>query len=514
MAAPAAQEEVVRFLSSAETYGAPGARGEKIERIETHASIVFLVGKRVLKLKKALDLRYLDYSTLEKRKAFVEAELALNRRTAPMLYRGAVAVTRETDGNLKLGGKGTPVEWLVDMARFEEAALLSRMAAAGTLTLELVEALARAVAGFHREADVKGAPFGGAEGMWRGLKSNARELRRFVGALGADEVESLIAQSQAAFEAQASLLDARRAQKFVRRCHGDLHLGNVCLIDGRPTLFDCIEFNDDFAILDILNDFAFLLMDVLHRATEASASRLLNVYAESTPLAEADALMAGLSVLPLLLSYRAAIRAHVTARAAEGDEKKQDEARFYVEDALLHLVPQKPKLFAVGGLSGTGKSTLARALAPHLGGRTGALVLRTDVTRKRLHGVEPTARLPESAYTKEANDTVYGALYRWAALALRAGQSVVLDGVFARADERAKAEGVAKAAGVPFTGLWLEADAEVLRARLAARKADASDADAAVLEMQLAYDLGTITWLTLDARKSIDALTAAVRSEL
>jgi len=510
MAAPAAQEEVVSFLSSPSAYGAR----DKIERIETHASIVFLVGQRVFKLKKAVDLRYLDYSTLAKRKAFVEAEIALNRRTAPMLYRGARAVTREADGSLRLGGTGAPVEWLVEMARFAEEALFSRMAARGALTLALIEALARAVADFHREAEVKGAPFGGAEGMRRALKSNARELRRFAGALGAERVEALIAQSQAAFDAEAPLLDRRREQKFVRRCHGDLHLGNVCLIDGRPVLFDCIEFNDDFATIDILSDFAFLLMDVLHRAEREGANRLLNVYAENTPLAEADALMEGLSALPLFLSYRAAIRAHVTARAAQGDAQRQSEAGVYVDDALAHLAPRKPRLFAVGGLSGTGKSSLARALAPHLGGRYGALMLRTDVARKRLHGVEPTARLPESAYTKAANDETYGALYRSAALALRAGESVVLDGVFAREEERAKAESVAKAAGVPFTGLWLDADAAVLRARLAARRADASDADAAVLEKQLAYDLGTITWQRLDAGKSIDSLTVEFLAQL
>lgn len=511
MAAPAAQDEVVRFLSTGAAYGAPGAR---VERIETHASIVFLVGARAYKLKKALDLGYLDYSTLARRKAFVEAEIALNRRTAPALYRGAVAVTRAAGGALALGGDGEPLEWLVEMARFDEGALLSRVAEKGALSPALIEALARAVAAFHREAEALGAPFGGAEGLSRALSSNAGELKHFASALGPERVEALITATDAALGTKAALLDKRRREGFVRRCHGDLHLGNVCLWQGEPTLFDAIEFNDDFSVIDILCDFAFLLMDVLHRAAREAASRLFNVYVESTPLAEAEALLEGLAALPLFLSYRAAVRAHVIARAAEGAEAKLEEARTYAADALAHLSPPRPALIAIGGLSGTGKSTLARAIAPHLGARYGALVLRSDVTRKRLHGVSPTARLPESAYAREAGTAVYEALYRWAARALGAGQSVILDAVFARPDERARAEALAQQAGVPFAGFWLEAEPSVLRARLAARRGDASDADAAVLEKQLTYDLGAIAWARLDARKTVDALASELRPRL
>jgi len=277
-------------------------------------------------------------------------------------------------------------------------------------------------------------------------------------------------------------------------------LRNICLVDGVPTLFDCIEFNDRIACIDVLYDLAFLLMDLDHRGLSALANAVLNRYFDLAGEAEGD-----LAPLPLFLALRAEIRAHVgvAAAAAQPDEAKAaqqiEAARGYLVAALAYLRPATPRLIAIGGLSGTGKSTLAYGLAPTVGRPPGARVLRTDVLRKRLAGVAPETRLPDSAYGSDMTVRVYAALYAAAGEALAAGRPVIADAVFADPVERAAIAEVAARAGVPFTGLWLDAPPEVLEARVAARSGDASDATVAVLRRQLGYDIGRIDWTRVDA---------------
>jgi predicted kinase len=284
-------------------------------------------------------------------------------------------------------------------------------------------------------------------------------------------------------------------------------LGNIFLADGQPTLFDAIEFNDDFACIDSFYDLAFLLMDLRAKALPELSCLVFNRYLEQ--MGDFGALAA----LPLFLSLRAAIRSHVSATMAQEDAvhrlKLLADAQSYLDQAIVYLAPKAPRLVACGGLSGSGKSQLARGLAPRLGPAPGALVLRSDVLRKRLMGVAPECRLSGDAYSAAMTERTYAALTEQAAAALADGHSVIADAVFARPDQRLAIESVAQQAGVPFHGVWLAVDAAVLRARVEGRIGDASDATAAVVDQQLTYEVGPITWTTIGSSGPVEATLAA-----
>ncbi len=494
------QDAVVTFLSDPAAYGVAGP----VERVETHISIVFLAGDRAWKLKRAVRTSYLDFSTVERRRAACEAEMAMNRRTAPELYLEVRAVRRTPDGALTLGGKGEPVDWLVVMRRFDQSALLDRMAETGRLDLPLARAVADAVADLHDQADAV-LGHGGRAGIEAATAITETNLALRPERLPSEAARRWSAGIRAEIARRSTLLEARRRGGSVRAGHGDLHLRNICLIDGRPVLFDGIEFDPSLAAVDVLYDLAFLLMDLLHRDEAGLAAAVLNRYLDRRD--EVD----GLAALPLFLSLRAAIRAQVTA-AKPADPA--GEAGRYLTLALQLLAPPAPRLVAVGGFSGTGKSTLAGALAPAIGPAPGARVLRSDVLRKRRAGVAETARLPAVAYTPESHGQVYAALGTAAAAVLAAGHGVIADAVFGDPDERQAIEAVARRAGVGFVGLWLSAPPEVLARRVRDRKADASDATPAVLAAQLARGAGRVSWVPIDAGASPAACLAAARAVL
>jgi aminoglycoside phosphotransferase family enzyme/predicted kinase len=459
-------------------------RGQADRVIETHIAAVFLIGDRAYKLKKAVDLGFLDFSTREKRTWAVRRELDFNRRTAPDIYLETIDVVRRPDGRLAMGGSGEALERVLVMRRFDPEAVLSNTPR--RVEGDFAEALGRQVADLHGAAETRP---GGASSLAYVIESNAGLLRRLAPVLGADRVEALLVATDAEFERRRALLDARGAAGQVRRCHGDLHLGNILEEGGRAILFDCIEFNDTLSQIDVLYDIAFLLMDLGFRGQPGGANRVLNGYLDQAARGFGEQMFEGLAVLPLFMSVRAGVRAHVSAH--NGDPQA---ARAYVEAALRHLSWPKPELRAVGGLSGSGKSTYARRIAPELGSPPGAVVLRSDEARKRLWGKKPIEPLPPEAYGAEQSDRVYATLMREAGLVLRAGRSVILDAVFLKPDERAAAEATATKAGVAFEGVWLDVPAEVMKQRIAARTGDASDADAQVLEQQLLRDPGEIGW--------------------
>jgi aminoglycoside phosphotransferase family enzyme/predicted kinase len=503
-----AQDQVFALLSDPATHG-----GVPVRQIDTHAASVFLAGARVYKVKRAVKFPFLDYSTLEKRKAACEAELDVNKPFAPDIYRGVVAITRE-NGALALGGKGEPVEWAVEMRRFDENATLDHLADRGAIDAGLADALGRAVAAAHTRAPVVAAePW--IDALARFIDQNDAELRETPDLFPADEVSSLIANSRALYARVLPMLRARGELGLIRRGHGDLHLGNIALIDGRPVPFDAIEFDPLVAAGDVFYDLAFLLMDLVERNLSGAANIVLNRYlAETRRVDDLDALAA----LPLFMSVRAAIRAKVTAarlaNATSGRDAITRAAVTYFRLACRLIAPPPPQLIAVGGLSGTGKSVFARALSPEIAPAPGAVVLRSDVERKALFGVAETEKLPPEAYTREAGRRVYASLAEKARRVISAGHSAVVDAVFAGADERDEIAAVAEACGAPFHGLFLSADLATRVARVGGRTGDASDADAKVARVQESYDTGTISWHQVDASGSPDATLARGRAAL
>jgi aminoglycoside phosphotransferase family enzyme/predicted kinase len=505
-----AQEDVLAFLADPAAYGG-GLK--KVRRIDTHAASVFLAGDRALKIKRAVRFPFLDYSTLAKRKAACAAEIEVNRPLAPELYRGVVAITRANDGRLAIGGDGEAVEWAVDMVRFDENRTLDHMA--NEINDDLADALGRAVAAAHDKAPIVDAePWIKALGSYidEHVEAFAEQREIFPAAV----VEALAEKSRVHYRRIVPLLRERGRRGLIRRIHGDLHLGNIVLIDGEPVLFDAIEFSAIIGSGDVLYDLAFLLMDLFERKLPQAANVVFNRYlAETHRIEDLDALMA----LPFFLSMRAAIRAKVTAarieraEAAERD-KIAKSAQAYFSFALRAIDPAAPKFIAVGGLSGTGKTRLARALAPHIAPMPGAVIVRSDVERKTLFGTGETEKLPEAAYTPDVTARVYAAIADKARRIVGAGHSAIVDAVFAKPQERDAVAAAAEAANVPLQGLFLTADLATRITRVGGRTNDASDAGAAVAQAQEAYDLGALEWSKINASSTVVETLARARAAL
>jgi aminoglycoside phosphotransferase family enzyme len=503
------QGAVIALLSDPATHG-----GAPVRRIDTHGAMVFLAGDRAIKLKRAVWFPYMDFSTIDKRRTTCEAEIRINRRTAPQIYRACRPITRRPDGRLEIGGDGETVDWVVDMVRFDEAGLFDRLAQRGALTVQSMLDLADAIARFHATAEPR-PDHGGRDDMADVIAGNTEEFEVAAAELFvAGEVAALDAAARAALERVGALLERRRTAGFVRHCHGDLYLRNICLVDGRPTLFDAIEFNESIACIDVFYDLAFLLMDLEHRGLRPLGNAVLNRYLART----GD--LGALAALPLFLSCRAAVRAKVGAAAAARQPDPaaaaglRREAREYFALARAFLRPPPPRLVAVGGWSGSGKSTLAHRLAPALGAAPGAVVLRSDVIRKRLVGADMLERLPEAAYRVEVSREVFELIEVQVRAALAAGHAVVADAVFQRPELRANLDRIAWEAGVPFTGIWLDVPTAVQEQRLGGRAGDASDATVAVGRQQRAGAVGALDWQRLDASGDPDHVAAAAAALL
>ena len=506
-AADSLQAKVLGFMGRPEAYApAPATVG----RIGTHASVVFLAGAFAYKVKRAVKYPFLDFSTLAKRHAACLNELRVNARTAPELYLDVTPVTRGEGGAFRLGGDGETVEWVLRMHRFDQAMLYDRMASEGRLGLASMPRLAAVIEAFHATADRTLSPEGAVPPLQGVLADNEAEFAANAELLPRAAAADLARTSRTRLAALIPLLEARARGGYLRHCHGDLHLRNIVEIDGAPVLFDAIEFDDRLATIDVLHDLAFLLMDLGKRGLGVHANAVLNAYLEAEG---GTGNLIGLASLPLFLAMRATIRTKVEllrARMAAPAEAAgvREEARAYFALAREFLAPSAPRLVAFGGLSGSGKSAIARAIAPSLGAFPGAVIVRSDVVRKRLFGIAPEARLPASAYAPEVSDQVYAMSRKRAMMALLGGQAAIVDAVHAKPEERAALATLATRLGVPFTGLWLDAPAQVMRERVAARRGDVSDATPSLVDEQLAYDLGPQRFAVIDASRPLEAAAA------
>jgi aminoglycoside phosphotransferase family enzyme/predicted kinase len=499
------QSEALSFLGDPANHG----RKQQVFRIDTHGAIVFLAGENVYKVKRAVHFPFMDFSTLEKRRRACENEVVVNKANAPEIYLGVVAISRE-DSHLRFGFGAEIVEWAVHMRRFEEDRTLDRLASRGELDLGIAALVAETVAASHRRAPIaRGAD---ATAALRGqIEETMASLEAAPDVFPVAGAKLLRRQMFLAFENALPLLLRREATGKVRRCHGDLHLRNIVMIGPDPTLFDALEFDESLSTCDVLYDLAFLLMDLWTRGLHREANALMNHYLSK--LDEAASELEGFAALPLFLSLRAAIRAKVTnlepsktAETLTAAQRMFEAARGFFQPAGLYLV-------AIGGLSGTGKTALARRIAPGIGRAPGAIHLRSDVERKRLYRIPEFEPLPGAAYRPEISAIVYRQLRHLATVALAAGQSVVIDAAHRGPEERHKAN-VAKSAAAQFTGLWLEAPLDVRLGRASRRKYDASDAGPEIVAAQAQESLGPIAWRRLEASQPIEEVFESARAAI
>jgi len=504
--------DVVAFLSDPATHG---LADETVDVRETHGAMIFLAGGCAYKIKKPVTFAYMDFGTLEKRHAICRRELEINRTYAPDLYCGLVAVTAEPDGTLALDGDGETVEWAIRMRRFPDDALLARALDEHCVDAAFFDRLGDTIAAHHANAP-RVADAGGAARIERLVAQLGGALAKGGAYVEPDRVRAFQDRAAAMLDQVSDELDRRAATGFVRRGHGDLHLANILVLDGEPVLFDALEFSEEIATTDILYDLAFVLMDLDIAGHRPHAQRLLTRYMLETA---SDHGFGGLAALPLFLACRAAVRAAVTIdRLDQGTGPMDDETvargQDYVRHAVRYLDPPPARLVAIGGFSGTGKTTVARALAPEIGAAPGALHLRSDVERKRLFGAGETERLSAEHYAQAATADVYARLFDLAGRTLAAGHSTVVDATFSEPDMRSRIEMVAAAAGVDFVGLWLDADPEILKRRVAARSGDASDATADIVAHQVDAGAGTVDWRSIDASGDVPQTVALARAHL
>lgn len=472
---------------------------EQVELIETHISWVFLTRDFAWKIKKPVSFDFLDFSTLEQRKHSCHEELRLNRRTAPNLYLDVVPICG-TVAAPEIGGTDEPFEYAVKMRRFDDAGLLSRKTLEKRLTPALIDQLAETIAEFHRRIPQAGSesPFGQPADIRNDALSNFSTIEQLVDGetLHESAVRNLKEWTITEGNRIEPFLKQRRADGFVRECHGDLHLRNIVEIDGKACLFDCIEFNARLRWIDVMSEIAFLIMDLEEHDKDQSARRLLNRYLERT----GD--YGGLAVLRYYLVYRAMVRAKVDMiRLREGAQSARqrrvllNEFGNYLSIADHDAERMPPALIIMHGLSGSGKTTLSQRIVE----LSPTIRIRSDVERKRLHGVGETDHvngvMAEKLYSPGVTRQTYAQLSSLAESVIKAGFPVVVDATFLHAQERNQFRRLARMLEVPFRIVSCQASEDQLHARVSSRASDhhdASDAGVSVLEQQLKIETGLI----------------------
>ncbi|MFL1456193.1 AAA family ATPase [Marinobacter sp. GN3S48] len=460
---------------------------KEFQVFETHISQVILTGDYAYKIKKPMDFGFLDFSTLDRRKHFCEEELRLNSRLAESLYLDVVPITGTPD-NPQIGGEGEAFEYAIRMHQFDQNELFDVRQERGALTPELLTSLARQAAGFHEQLPTVGndKPLGTPEAVYAAMQENFDQIRPLLDDKALlQQLDNLEEWTRTTFERQRELIASRRENGFVRECHGDLHLSNITVFNGEVTVFDCIEFNEPFRWIDVINDLAFLLMDLESRREPALANLVLNTYLEYRD----D--FGALPLLPLYKAYRAMVRAKIAlftlgnpslseAEKAGLMQRYQD----YAQLAESYSVIPNPYMLATTGLSASGKTCVSAAMAEELG----LIRLRSDVERKRLFGLGPLDQSKSPAggniYTPEATGKTYQRLADIASNLLGAGLPVIVDAASLKQSERTLLADVAENQGVPFALIHCEAPEDLRREWIRKRSGDASEATEELLDAQ------------------------------
>lgn len=462
----------------------------RVERLETHISYVLLTGQLAYKIKRAVSFGFLDFTTLAARRHFCEEELRLNRRLAPALYLDVVPITGSIDAPI-IGGDGPALEYAVRMREFPQDALASRIVARGELSPADIDALAGKVAAFHGASGVaaRDGAFGTPDEILRIARQNFAQLQPHLAtAAERDELEELRAWTEREHAVRQEVFVRRRKEGFIRECHGDLHLNNIARVDGELVIFDCIEFNESMRWIDVMSEVAFTVMDLHYRSRADLARRFLNAYLERT----GD--YAGITVLRFYLVYRALVRAKIARLRAEqlraGAARRAllTEYRAHVTLARIYAQSPRPALVITHGLAGSGKTTLSQALLETIG----AVRIRSDIERKRLHGLGALERsrngVDRGLYAADATEATYRELAALAREIVGAGLVAIIDATFLKRWQRDQFRHLAAELGVAFVIVDFKASDSTLRARIVQRAAngsDASDADLAVLDHQL-----------------------------
>lgn len=486
------QRNLIRSLQNTSVYPHDT---DRFQLIETHISWVFLCGSYAYKIKKALNLGFMDCSTLVKRKFYCEEELRLNGRLAPELYLAVVPITGTPD-QPQLGGSGEAFEYAVKMRRFPQQALLSHMLQQHLLADTHISQIIVQVADFHQTipAATADTQYGNPDHVAAPADENFVQIReRMHDPRHLELLDQVRAWAEHQYESCYPHFRQRKEQGFIRECHGDMHLGNMAVVDDRVVIFDGIEFNPDLYWIDVMSEVAFLCMDLEYHGQRSFACRILNGYLERT----GDYL--GLRVFRFYQAYRAMVRAKVAcirlSQQAVPDLQSSDMQEFerYLQLALSYTQQQQPALFITHGMSGSGKSTLSGPLVEPLA----AIRIRSDRERQRMFGKGKqqgeAATIGEGVYSEDASRQTYGKLAELAEAVLQSGYSIIIDATFLERQQRNPFKQLADRLGVPMRILFFRADADVLRQRIRGRQRaghDISEADLSVLEHQLTVYTG------------------------
>ncbi len=489
----ASERDIVSVLSSPDAYEHAVS---SVEHLETHISHVFLTGEFAYKLKKRVKFDFLDFSRLEFRKRCCEAELRLNSRYAPALYLSVLPISSVSGGCI-LGDDTNVVDFVVKMRQFDQESLFDRLAERNALGDPLLLEMAEAIASFHENA-APAPDYWGIEQVRSALEKNLQGCREFCPSIfHQDTIDRLSSRSAAIITEQKELI-VRRQKDYVKECHGDLHLRNMCIFDGKVQLFDGIEFNPELSHIDVWADLAFFLMDLRYRGLAPQAALVWNRYLQQTDDFE------GFRLLGLYTSFRAAVRARISALQSTSDlpqksSRTQDASR-YLELALQCLQPGERQVIAVGGFSGSGKSTLATFLSRELG----AVHIRSDAVRKHLCNVPLKQKAPADAYTPAVSARTYEGMLRRTAHVVESDGIAVLDAVYQSEQDRLEIEKFAQDHDAEFTGIWCTSPAQVAEERIRSRRGDISDADQHVLSSQIISPTGRIDWFELDTTRTVE----------